>query len=267
MKNLYILIGMLFLYSQGLAQQTTEKQWSYSVGLGMVVTPSYLGDDESRLLVFPNFSVAYGDKFFASLLDGASYNLIKTNTWRIGPVLKSNIGRLEDGTLPSSVSGSKTSDLIGLGDIDPTLEPGFFIEYTKSSITSKIEFRQGIGGHRGLLGELRSEYRNTFRIKTKSIYYSIGPEVRISGSNFNNAFFGVDKEQSLNTDLPVYETKLGLLSYGLTGSLVVPINERLSAIAFFRYTKLGDVASDSHLIRAHGSPNQSTLAFMINYKL
>ena len=266
MKHTFLLLSLLFLHCRGLAQQSPESQWTYSVGLGMAITPSYLGDDKSRLLLFPNFSAAYGDKFSFSLLEGATYNLIKTDTWRLGPVLRTNIGRFEDGSLPSSIAGN-TRDLIGLGDIEASVEPGVFIEYTRHSIATKLEVRQGIGGHQGMLVELRSEYRSTLRLKTKTIYYALGPEIRVAGANFNNAFFGIDSQQSLNTDLDVYEARFGLLSYGISGSVMLPMNDRLSAITFLRFNRLGHEASDSRLIRDHGSPNQTTLVFMLNYKL
>ncbi|OEK04617.1 hypothetical protein BFP71_14265 [Roseivirga misakiensis] len=249
-----------------MAQQKPKNQWTYSVGLGMAIIPSYLGDDESRILLFPNFTATDGNKFFFSLLEGASYHLINTNTWRMGPVLKSDIGRFEDGSLPSSIT-NKTDDLIGFGDIDATIEPGVFIEYTKKSIATKLELRQGVGGHKGIIGELKSEYRGTLKSKLKSIYYSIGPELRFAGSNFNNTFFGINQEQSSNTDLAVFESESGLLSYGISGSIIFPINEKLSAITFLRYNRLGNVASDSHLIRQYGSSTQKTLVFMINYQL
>lgn len=266
MKYTFLIISLLLLHGQGLAQQKPESQWTYSVGLGMAITPSYLGDDKPRLLLFPNFSAAYGDRFSFSLLEGASYNLIKTHAWRMGPVLKTNIGRFEDGSLPSSVAGN-TSDLRGLGDVDATIEPGVFMEYARYSVATRLEVRQGIGGHKGMIGELKSEFRSTLRLRAKTIYYALGPEIRMAGSNFNNAFFGIDAQQALDTDLEVYEAELGLLSYGISGSLQFPMNEKLSAITFLRYNRLGDVASDSHLIRKYGSLNQTTLVFMLNYKL
>jgi len=265
MKNLLLLLLFLLIHYQGVAQQTKKLQWSYSVGLGTAVAPTYLGDDTYQLLIFPNFSASHGDKFSVSLLDGARYNLMKTDTWRIGAVIKPNIGRFEDGSVPSSVSNIKTNDLVGLGDVGFTTEPGFFLEYTKKSLANKLEVRQGIGGHTGWIGELRSEYKNAFKLNKSNIYYSVGPEIRISSSNFNNAFFGIDQEQSLNTDLEAYEAKPGLLSYGLSGTVIVPLNKRFAYIAFVRYNKLGDVASDSPLIRQEGSAHQRTMAFMLNY--
>ena len=265
MKNLLLLLFFLLLHYHGIAQQTKKMQWSYNVGLGTAVTPSYLGDDSYQVLIFPNFNASFGDKFSVSLLQGARYNLIKATNWRIGVVIKTNIGRYEDGTVPSSVSNIKTNDLIGLGDIDFTAEPGIVLEYTKKSITNKLEIRQGIGGHKGLVGELRSEYKNVYKLNKIHIYYSVGPDIKVSNSNFNNAFFGIDQEQSLNTDLEAYEAEQGLLSFGLGGTLIIPINQRLAYIALFRYNKLTDIASNSPLIRQHGSTHQGTMAFMLIY--
>lgn len=269
LNTLFLAISILIFSGRphiSMGQQSSQTKWTYSVGLGMATTPSYLGDDEYQLLIFPHFGVKYGDKFFASFLEGVGYNLIKTNAWRIGPILKTNIGRFDDGTVPSSVTG-KTKDLVGLGDVGLTVESGAFIEYTKKSITTKLELRQGIGGHKGLIGEISTSYRGAFKLKKKVIYSVIGPEIRITGSNFNNAFFGINSAQSLNAELEVYQAKSGILSYGLSGSLIVPINEKLSIITLMRYSKLSKIASDSHLIQKSGSSHQYTFGFLLNYTL
>ena len=254
------------LSSDCVGQTSDQERWTYSVGMGMATAPSYLGDDEYQLLLFPFFSARYGDKFFASFFEGVGYNLLHTNTWRVGPILKTNIGRFEDGTVPASITG-KTNDLTGLGDVGFTVEPGAFIEYTKASITTKFELRKGIGGHKGLIGNISTYYRSTFKLNEKVIYYAIGPDMRITGSNFNNAFFGINPEQSSKTELELYDAGSGVLWYGLSGSLIVPIDQKLSATALIRYSKLGKVASDAHLIRKSGSAHQSTIGFMVNYKL
>lgn len=262
----FILFISLFGFITTSSGQVEEaKKWNYSVGVGMATTPSYLGDDEYQLLLFPNFRVTYSDKFFASLLEGIGYNVIKTNTWRMGPIVKTHIGRFEDGTVPSSISGNKTEDLLGLGDVGFTLETGGFIEYTKGFISTKLEIRQGIGGHQGMIGELKSEIKSSFRIRKKSIYYALGPEIRITDSRFNNAFFGINQDQSSTSDFEVYDAKFGLLSYGLSGSFLIPINKKLSTIGFLRYSRLGDVASDSQLVSQNGSVHQTTVGLMLNY--
>ena len=261
-----ITLSLSGLSHSSLGQQSDQNKWTYSIGLGMAATPSYLGDDEYQLLLFPYFGVKYGDKFFASFFEGIGYNLVKTNTWRVGPILKTNIGRFEDGTVPASITG-KTHDLTGLGDIGFTLETGAYVEYTNKSITTKLEFRQGIGGHKGLIGEISSNYRSAFKFNKKTIYYIVGPEIMITGDNFNNAFFGIDPEQSANTEFESYDVKAGLLSYGMRGSLVVPITKKLSTMALLRYSKLTSKVSDTQLIREAGSAHQSTIGFMVNYTL
>ena len=262
-----LIVSLLFFANLAMGQKTDEKKWAYSVGLGMASAPSYIGDDEYQLLLLPNFSARYSDKFYFSLLEGIGYNVIRTGSWRIGAIIKNNIGRYEDGTVPFSISGNKTNDLNSLGDVEVTIEPGALVEFTKGWSVTKLEVRQGIGGHKGLIGEFSTQYRNSFKFNKKDIYYAVGPEVKFSDSRFNNAFFGISQEQSENADLQTYQADFGILSIGINGSFIIPINERLSTMAFVSYSRLSDTATDSSLIRKHGSAHQGALGFMLSYTL
>lgn len=246
-------------------QSKADQEWSVAVGLGMAAIPSYPGDDTYQAVLIPSVQIQYGDRFFASLLEGVGYNVIHTDRWRIGPILKNHIGRYEDGTVPSSIIGDQTDDLIGLGDVGFTFEPGGFMEFTQKSIITKLEIRQGLGGHKGLIGELRTEYKGQFKLQKKRIYYRIGPEIRFANSRYHNAFFGIDAEQAANTDLDLYDAESGLLSYGLNSSLLVPINQKISILGFARYQRLGEILSDAPLLKRSGSSNQSAFGFLVQY--
>ncbi len=260
-------LAMLWHFQTVKAQDSTPNEWTYSVGIGTAILPAYLGDDQYQAALFVNFSAQYGDWFSASLIDGIRYNYIKNERWALGPVLKFNIGRFEDGNIPSRIAGSTTTDLQGLGDIDFTVEPGVFAQLSSGSLIHKLEIRQGLGGHKGLIGEFKSEYRSRFQVGNKSIQYALGPELKMAGTNFNNAFFGISSSQAAQSDLGAYQAKAGLLSYGFNASLAIPVNTRISAMVLAGYSRLGEAAKDSNLISQFGSRNQANFGFLLNYSL
>ena len=94
---------ILFVFgATGFAQEEAPKSdgWSYSLSFGAVSSPTYLGDDENQLSLFPNFSASYKDKLFASLGEGVGYNLVSKENLKAGLVMKYDFGRDEDGSNP-----------------------------------------------------------------------------------------------------------------------------------------------------------------------
>lgn len=266
MKKLALLVAVLLAYLPLHSQDSTRTKWSYSLGMGTALTPSYLGDNSYQLMIFPNFRASYSTKFSFSLFEGVQYNFLNGSDWRIGPMVKYNFGRDEDGSNPLSIAGSETQDLVGLGGVDFTIEPGVFVEYKHEVVTSKFELRQGLGGHKGLIVEVKSQYRSMIKLFGNKMFYSFGPEIKVSNANYNNAFFGISAAESASTSMDQYEAEFGVLSYGANGSLVLPLSKQFSTIFFGGVSRLGDAGAKSNLVRKKGSANQFTLGLMLNYK-
>ena len=139
------------------AQGNPNDGWAFTIGTGMVASPSYFGDDDYKLSILPNLQIKYKDKFFSSVQEGIGYNLVNNKNWRLGPIARYNFGRAEDGKSAFQISGD-TSELRGLGDVDGTIEVGGFIEYKMRPVSAKIELLQEAGGHEGLIGKARISY-------------------------------------------------------------------------------------------------------------
>lgn len=238
--------------------------WRYSVGVGALYAPKYLGDDENQLSAIPNLRIAYEDKFFASLGEGIGYNVISTENWKIGPIVKYDFGRNEDGSNLLG-TGDDTNDLLGLGDVEGTVEIGAYIEYSFKPITIKGGVRIGLGGHEGLVGEASVEYSNEVNVYGQRFIYSIGPKIKYTDLNYNEAFFNVNAAQSATSGLGVYDAGDATLSYGFGGRLIVPHTKHISTVIFADYTKLGDEIADSSLVSQRGSDTQNTVGLYINY--
>lgn len=238
--------------------------WKYNVGGGIMVAPKYMGDDSYGLYAVPSVSITYEDKFFASVQDGIGYNYLVNENWRIGPVARYDFGRDEDGDNFFRI-GSDTDDLRGLGDVDGTVELGAFIEYKLNALKFSADVLQGLGGHDGIRGSAAASYNGLANIHGQNVMYSIGPELQWAGSNYHDAYFGVNSGQSAASGLSQYSADAGILSYGIGGTMVMPINDRLSSVTFAKYNHLGSEAADSSLVKERGSEHQGIFGTFITY--
>jgi len=242
------------------------KGWEYAIAAGAIYTPNYLGDDHYRLNLFPDFSVRYKKRFSASFFEGIAYNLVITDNWRVGPIIKYDFGRDEDNDSPLAL-GDETDDLQGLGDVDGTFEIGGFVEYSFAGFTTNFEARQAIDGHDGLLAEVELKFSGKLPASGRPVLYSIGPKITYADASYNGAFFDVSPSQSAASGLAQFEADSGFNSYGLHGSLFMPLKNQITLIAFGGYDRLdGDIA-DSPLVRQRGSKDQWIAGILLSYTL
>lgn len=243
----------------------TTEGWSVAVGAGLILAPSYEGDDAYQLSAVPNVRLSYGDDFFASVEGGVGYNLINSEGWRAGPIAAYHFGRDDDGQGPFVIAGDETDDLNGLDDVDGTVEIGGFVEYTARPFTTRIELRQGLNGHEGFIGEAELRFGGRAVVADQMIVFSLGPEITVVDRTYNDAFFGVDEAASAASGLDAFDADGGLHSYGLGASVIVPFTDHVSAVSFARYGRLTGDAADSSLVEDRGSPNQGALGVFLTY--
>jgi outer membrane protein len=255
----------MFSFPATAQDQRHQEGWGFSIGSGIMASPTYLGDDDYQVSAVPSIRVTYEDKLFASVQEGAGYNVINNEDWRIGPLVHYDFGRDEDGDSVFRVGGDDTNDLRGLGDVDGTVEIGGFIEYKLKPVSVKLQLLQGIGGHEGLHGEVSLPYSGRTTIMNKHAMYSFGPDIKFADSNYHDAYFSVNANQSSASGLAQYKADLGILSYGFGGSVIVPMTDKVSTILFVNYSMLGDEAADSSLVEQRGSDNQGSLGVFVNY--
>lgn len=242
-----------------------DSDWKVSVRAGAAVAPSYVGDDSYQLLVFPDVSVEKSD-FFFSLFQGAGYNLINSDGWRAGPIAKYQFGRQEDGDNPLRIAGDVTDDLRGLGDVDDTIEVGGFLEFRFECFTSRLELRQGIGGHEGLIGELGFSLQCPVDVLGKTMFLSVGTDLDFGDASYNSSYFGINAAQSAASRLAPYDADGIFLSAGLNASLAIPVTDRFTIIPFAGYSRLFGDAAQSSLVQERGSENQFSGGLIFSYR-
>ncbi|WP_162009437.1 MipA/OmpV family protein [Labrenzia sp. CE80] len=235
------------------------------VALGAIVQPAFTGSDDYQTSAIPNIRVNYRDIFFASIDEGIGLNAINWRGIKAGPVVNYDPGRDEDSSGLLSFGG-ENKDLIDLGKIDGSVEVGGFLEYEYRNFGAKLEVRQGIGGHEGLIGEASLSYGDKFTIGQLPVMWSFGPHAMFADENYNDAFFGIDAAQSAASGLSQFDAGVGLVSYGVGANIIVPLSEKVAIVGFGEFDRLTGDAADSPLVKERGSENQATFGMMLNYR-
>ncbi|WP_267961854.1 MipA/OmpV family protein [Sphingobium sufflavum] len=239
--------------------------WSVTVGVAPVLSPAWQGSRDMTLSLFPDLRVNYGDILFASVPDGIGWNAINEGGWRAGPLAKIRFGRDEnDGGSPFLIAGGSDA-LVGMGNVTAAGEVGGFVEKTfgpRREWRVRGEVRQGFGGHQGLVADASVSYR--MRVGRSSV--SFGPRATAASADFMQTYFGVDAGQSLRTGLVPYRVGGGLLSYGIGGAVVRPLDRRNVLTLFTSFERLGGAPAQSSLIRDRGQRNQFTLGLGYGFR-
>ncbi len=239
--------------------------WSITVGIAPVISPAWQGSSDIALSLFPDLRIAYGDVFFASVPEGVGLNLIRQDGWRAGPLVKIRFGRDEDGSgSPFQIIGGSDA-LRGFGDVGVAGEAGAFAEKRFGSggaWRARGEVRRGFGGHGGTIADVSVVRAG----RSGRAAWSLGPRATFASADFTRTYFGMDPVQSQQTGLASYRPGGGLVSAGIGGSAVRPLN-RFSAITVFGgIDYLGDVPGRSPLIRERGRRTQATLGIGYGYR-
>lgn len=262
--------ALLALPAQALAQDPGAMAepadgWSITLGGALIAAPAWQGSSETAVSVFPDIRANYGDTLFASIPDGLGWNAINQDGWKAGPIAKIRFGRdEEDGGSPFRVTGD-SDDLRGLGDIDAAVEVGGFVEKRFGAADDwrlRGELRQGFGGHEGALADISL----TYQARWGRTRLSLGPRVSLASEDYMQTYFGIDAGQSLRSGLPAYSAGGGVLSYGVGGAAVVPINRQAGFTLFGGFDRLGDEAANSPLVRLRGDRDQVTIGIGFGYR-
>ncbi|MBC2670520.1 MipA/OmpV family protein [Novosphingobium piscinae] len=239
--------------------------WTMSVGVGTLVGTAWQGSRDTALSVIPDLRINYRDRIFLSIPEGLGWNAINRDGWRIGPVLKPRFGRNEDnGGSPFQIVGGSNA-LRGMGDIGVAGELGGFVEKRLGRTgqwRGRIEVRQGFGAHEGVVGDLSLTYGG----RAGRVLYSVGPRATLASRDFMQTYFGVNAAQAARTGLAVSRPDGGLVSWGLGGNLIRPLDRRRAVSLFAGIDRLGDAPAGSALIRQRGQRTSYAAGLLYSFR-
>jgi outer membrane protein len=234
--------------------EPSQEGWRVSVGAAVLAGKEWTGSSEDRLLVVPDLDVRYGDRFFASFGTGIGVNLLQSDGFRAGALVRPNFGREEE---------DDQAGLRGMGDIDFAAEPGVFAEVTTGPLQAGVELRQALGGHEGLLAEARVDYR----LRLGQVGISFGPRVRYGDDTHTQAFYGVSPAQAVRAGLPSYRPEGGIQTIGLGAGAAWRVSPAWTLVAFGEAGTLQGDAKDSPLVRLRGQDDYQTFGFALSTRL
>jgi outer membrane protein len=226
-----------------------------SVGADLRVVPEFVGSDDYMLFPFPlvGWRRAGTPPQFSSTRDGFTIPIYETERFAIGPVAQFLFNRRE----------SDNSALVGLGNVDATLELGGYIDYWFVQwLRGHAELRGGIGGHNGLVADFALDVVAPLDAQWT---LSGGPRLRIASSAAVSPYFSVNPTQSVLSGLPVFNAGGGVQAVGAGSKLRYQWNPEWATHVFIEYDRLVGDTADSPLVSLRGSPDQFTFGAGFTY--
>jgi len=223
------------------------------IGLGPQLVPSYPGSDSVSLRPFVDISRTRGDTPFAFEApdESVGFPVLRDNRFQFGP----SIG-FEGKRRRRDVGGALPT--VGL-----TVELGGFVQYALTdAFRVRVEARQGIGGHKGLIGMVGADY--VVRDADRWLF-SIGPRLTVSGSRYNRAYFGVAPADAAPARLPVFEANGGVQAVGATAGALRQLTAHWGVSGYAKYDRLVGDPGRSPVVRAFGSRNQLSGGLALSY--
>ena len=229
--------------------------WTVRLGLDTTATPNFAGAKDLAFSPVPIFTVlpAGSSDRFRGPRDSSSVAIVDFGQFRAGPAGKLDTGR----------TASSDKALRGLGNVGTTLEIGGFAEYYPVDwFRTRLEVRDGIGAHGGIVGDLTAD---AILPVTRSLTFSLGPRFSFKDAAAMAPYFGINAAQSVSSGLPRYRVKGGSYSTGVGGQVGYQLTPQWEVHTYVEYERLFGSAAASPLVKLRGSPDQVTVGVGASY--
>lgn len=233
------------LFAAPASAQESGGGHTVTVGLGAQALSKYPGADTYSIFPMPIFGLRRegAPMPFQAQDQGIGFGVLgQGSRVNFGPAIGVRAKRHE-----SDVGAA-------VGDVGFTIEAGGFVEvYPIRALRLRGEVRQGIGGHRGLVGDLGADI---IIRDTGSFILSLGPRARWGDGDFNRAYFGVSPAVATATGLPAFRPSSGFYAYGAMAGLTYKLGHNWGMRSYLGYDRLIRDAGDSPIVRRFGSRDQ-----------
>jgi outer membrane protein len=235
------------------AQQVAAPgQWQATVGAGVRMQPTYEGSDRFSIAFRPiiSFGRAGAVRWWSAEDDGVSIGLVNGDNWRAGA----------GGALVMPRSRKDDRRLSGLEKVPFGVEIGGFGEfYPTTWLRFRGDLRQAVGGHKGLVGELKLD---AFTDPNAVWSFGAGPRLTIVNERYIDSYFSVSPAESAASGYPVYNGKGGVHSVGAIAQASYRWTPAIKSTAYVKYDYLTGGASKAPVVVSPlGSRHQVELGF------
>jgi len=248
-----VVIAMLAVGWAGsaVAQEGAPKRTR--VALGPQLVPRFPGSDEVSVRPFVDLSRARGDEVFAfeAADESTGFALFQRGALSAGPAIGFE-GRRRRGDLG-----------VDLPRVGFTIEAGGFAQYQIApAIRVRVEARQGIGGHKGLVGVIGADY--VLRDRDRWLV-SLGPRLTLANGRYHRAYFGVGPAGAATSGLPAFRPDGGVQAVGATAGFSRQLGERWGVMGYAKYDRLVADPGRSPIVRGPGSRDQLSGGLALSY--
>jgi len=246
------------LANQRLQAQELSNSWKFVVGVGAVNQPKYPGSSENMTRALPFIAVEYGRVFLggapgAGIPAGLGAYLYRDSRWTLG------VGLGQDLTKPRKEADS--TRLHGLGDIDSTPLGAIFASGRWPWFAIRASVISDVGGKdEGTRASLDLEAKYHL---SSNITLAAGPGATWADRRYQQTFFGVSKNQSLNSGLEEYTAESGINNLRFSLSMDLRLNRQWNLGTRFTMTALNGKAERSPITERKRT---STLAVFGMYR-
>jgi outer membrane protein len=227
------------------AQEERSGGHTVTIGLGAQILPKYPGADAYSIFPMPIFGFRRegAPMPYVAQDQGVGFGFLgQDSRFNLGPSV--------------ALRSKRQQDDVGapVGDVGFTIEAGGFVElYPIRNFRLRGELRQGINGHRGLVGDFGAD----IVIRDADTYiFSFGPRARWGDGDFNRAYFGVTPAAAIASGLPAFTPRSGFYAIGGMAGLTMKFGRNWGMRSYLGYDRLVRDAGDSPIVRNFGSRDQ-----------
>lgn len=219
-----------------------EDDYIFWLGGGIAAAPDYEGSDDYEATFFP-------------IIDPVRFFIPRIGT--IGGESRGFSIRPSFGAIGDR-DQSDNPALVGLGDVDFSVELGAEVEYRTDYWRVFANARYGVSGHNGLVGTLGAD--GIFH-PMDDLTIVAGPRLNFANEDFFDTYYSVNATQAAASaaggiGLPVFDADAGLRSYGVEAEAIYQFAENWRAHLRAAYFHLAGDAADSPIVAAAGDENQ-----------
>ena len=205
------------------------------VGAAAVSRETYVGSDDSDLLVLPYVNASYKGRFFVNPALGAGFYAIRKDKFRLAAAGNLSLGR----------DGKDTPFDSPLFDIDTgitgSVAARYYLPFAAIDVIGTVPFGGDLDGAR-LDTLLTTEVRPTDKLR-------ITPGVRatFNTGGWINSYYGLNAEQAAFTKTPQLDYSTGLSTIGVHGAAYYTVTDTVEILGIVNYSMLVGDIKDSPL--------------------
>ncbi len=212
-----------------------ERQWSGTLGAGLMTAPEYLGASDNEFRFLPVVDIEYKQRYFISTQRGLGFYFFRDNRFALATMVNMDWGRDE----------SDNARLTGLGDLDPSAQLGVDIKWQINKwLSFDTSAYQAIspGGHEGAYGDIG--FGTRFPV-AKNFTLRANTGVRWASDTYMSNMYGVNAQQSTASGLAQFNPDSTLMAWQFGAALDFAMGNGWVASPMFRYVGLLGDAKNS----------------------